>query len=146
MAEAQPAISPAFERLVLFDGVCAFCDRTVRWLMQRDPAGRLRYAPLQGETAADLRERHREIPDDVDTLVYVEVVGGRQRVHLRSRAIFALCAELQPAPGWLPWVAWLPAPLADLGYRLFISQRYRLFGKLDACRVPGEAERARFLD
>ena len=147
MAEAQPDVVPAFERLVLFDGVCAFCDQSVRWLIQRDPAGQLRYAPLQGETAAGLRERHPEIPDDTDTLVYVEVVGGQERVHLRSRAVLALCAVVfQPTPAWLPFVAWLPVPLADLAYRLFASLRYRIFGKLDACRVPSDAERARFLD
>ena len=146
MAEAQPAGAPAFERLVLFDGVCVFCDRTVHWLMERDPAGRLRYAPLQGETAAALRRRHPEIPDDTDTLVYVEVEGGEERVYLRSAAVFRVCAQLSPRPGWLRAATWLPTPLVDLGYRVFVAFRYRLFGRFDACRVPSADERERFLD
>ena len=52
-------------RLVLFDGVCGFCDRAVRWLIARDPAGRLRFAPPQGEADAALRERHPEIPREL---------------------------------------------------------------------------------
>jgi len=142
--QAQPE-SVAFERLVLFDGVCGFCDTTVRWLIERDPAARLRYAPLQGETAAGLRARHPEIPSDLETLVFVEREGAGERVHLRSRAALRVCAELQPPPAWLRWVAWLPTPLADLGYRLLARLRYRLFGRLDACRVPDDEERARFL-
>jgi predicted DCC family thiol-disulfide oxidoreductase YuxK len=144
MAEA-PGSTADFERLVLFDGVCAFCDATVSWMMERDPEARIRYAPLQGEAAAALRARHPEIPHDHDTVVYVERLGGQERVFLRSRAIFRVCAELEPRPAWLPWISWLPAPLADLGYRAFVRLRYRLFGKLDACRVPNETERARFL-
>jgi len=144
MAEAQPSAA-AFERLVLFDGVCGFCDASVRWLMERDPSGRLQFAPLQGEAAASLRARHPEIPSDIDTLVYVERTAAGEQVYLRSRAVLRIGAELEPRPGWLRLVAWLPAPIADLGYRLFASLRYRLFGKLDACRLPGADERGRFL-
>ena len=144
MADLQPSAA-AFERLVLFDGVCAFCDRTVRWLMEHDPAGRLRFAPLQGEAAAELRRRHPQIPRDIDTLVYVERQGAGETVHLRSRAVLQVCQQLQPPPVWLSGVSWLPAALADVGYRLFVRFRYRLFGKLDECRVPSDAERGRFL-
>ena len=98
-----------FERLVLFAGVCAFCDATVNWMMERDAEGRIRFAPLQGEAAAALRARHPEIPDELDTVVYVERLGGEERVFLRSRAISRVCAELDPRLAWLPWVAWLPA-------------------------------------
>jgi predicted DCC family thiol-disulfide oxidoreductase YuxK len=155
MAESFPAGTlptsprpdgPPFERLVLFDGVCGFCDGAVQWLMDRDPSGRLRFAPLQGEVAGNLRARHAEIPADIDTFVYVEARDGVETVSLRSQAVIAAFSQLDPVPGWLPWLRRVPRPLADLGYRLFASLRYRLFGKLDACRVPSAEERARFLD
>ncbi len=144
MAEAQPT-GAAFERLVLFDGVCAFCDASVRWLMERDPCGRLHYAPLQGELAAALRRRHPEIPHDLDTIVYVVRHGEDERVYLRSEAVIRVFAQLEPPPAWLRWLAWLPAPVLDLGYRAFVRVRYRLFGKLEECRVPRDGERERFL-
>jgi len=137
---------PDFERLVLFDGVCGFCDGAVRWLMDRDPHGRLRFAPLQGPLAASLRARHSEIPEDIDTFVYVEVRDGVEHVALRSRGIIAACDGLEPRPAWLPWLRWVPRPVSDLGYRLFAKLRYRLFGKRDACRVPTPQERSRFFD
>ena len=144
MAERQATAS--FERLVLFDGVCGFCDRAVRWLLAHDRAGRLRYAPLQGATAARLRERHAEIPVDTETLVYVDASSGSERVYLRSEGIFRLCAELDRGWRGLAWLRWLPRGLTDRVYAAFVRRRYRLFGKLDACRVPEPHERARFLD
>lgn len=148
MAEATTSQAPAlrtFTRLVLFDGVCGFCDEAVRWLIERDPQARLHFAPLQGTTAAALRRRHPQIPDDLDTMVYVDASDGRERVYLRSEAIFRMCAELDAAPRWAAWLSRLPRPLAELGYRLFARLRYRLFGRLDACRVPTPEQRARFL-
>ena len=135
-----------FERVVLFDGVCGFCDSAVVWLMNRDPQARLRYAPLQGALAAELRARHPEIPEDVDTFVYVEVRDGLERVSLRSHAVLDAFEQLEPPLRALRWLRLVPTPLADLGYRLFASQRYRFFGELDACRIPSPKERALFLD
>jgi len=148
MAEApvSNAASPGFERLVLFDGVCGFCEAAVQWLLERDPGGRFRFAPLQGETARRLRERHPEIPSGVDSLVYVEALEGRERVHLRTAAIVAVCRALPRPPFWVGALAVLPTSVADFVYSLFARTRYRLFGRRDTCRVPSPEERERFLD
>lgn len=143
MARPQPV--PADLRLVLYDGVCGFCDRMVRWLFARD-RGRFVYAPLQGRTAAALRARHPEISEQLETLVYVESEGGRERVFLRADAMFRVIGELGVPWRWLAWLRWLPRALTEFGYAQFVRRRYRLFGRLDACRVPDPAERARFFD
>jgi predicted DCC family thiol-disulfide oxidoreductase YuxK len=135
-------VNPALpDRLVLYDGVCGFCDGVVQWLLAHDRAGRLRYAPLQGPTAAALRVRLPTIPEDIDTIVYIE--GGE--VYLRSRAAFRLVRHL-PAPWcWLAGFGVLPNFLTDAGYRAVAAVRYRIWGKRDACRVPSPGERALFL-
>ncbi|MGH7338670.1 MAG: thiol-disulfide oxidoreductase DCC family protein, partial [Myxococcota bacterium] len=69
-------------RIILYDGVCGLCSRTVQWLIPRDRDRVLRYAPLQGETAAALRERYPEIPRTLESVVLVD--DGK--VHLRSKA------------------------------------------------------------
>jgi predicted DCC family thiol-disulfide oxidoreductase YuxK len=143
-AVRPPPAAPA--GIVLFDGVCGFCDAAVGWLVRRDPEARLRFAPLQGETAARLRARHPEIPGGLDTMVYVEGSGPTERVHLRSEAVFRACAAIARAPRWIRLAALLPRALTDLAYRIFARLRYRVFGRLDACRVPGPGERARMLD
>lgn len=132
-------------RLVLFDGVCAFCDRMVPWLMARD-GGRLCFAPLQGRTAAALRARHPEIPEELETIVYVETEGERERVYLRSQAAFRVLGQLRAPWRWLAVLGGLPSSLTDLAYRAFARRRYRLFGRLDQCRIAAPGERARVLE
>ncbi len=133
-----------FERLILFDGVCGLCDHLVQWLLRKDTHGVLKYAPLQGETAEALRQRHEEIPRDLDTVVFVERRDGGEVITLRSRAVFSMLRAIDTYP-ILRAFRVLPAPLTDLGYRFVAAIRYRVFGKLDTCRVPTPDERARFL-
>ena len=132
-------------RLVLFDGVCGFCDGAIRWLLARDRHARLRYAPLQGEIAAALRARHAEIPDDIDTIVYVEADDAGERVYLRSEAVYRVFAQLDGPWKAVAWLRWLPRGLSDWGYRIFARNRYRWFGRLDQCVAPRPEERARFV-
>ena len=131
--------------LILYDGVCAFCDASVQWLLDRDEHGVFRFAPLQGGTAEALRQRHPEIPEDIDTLVVVDTGSGEERVQLRADAVLRI-VETLPAP-WcrLRVFRVLPVALLDLAYRVFARFRYRVFGRLDACRVPTAEERARML-
>jgi predicted DCC family thiol-disulfide oxidoreductase YuxK len=133
-------------RIVLYDGVCGFCNGSVRWLVARDRTARLSYAPLQGETAAALRRRHPEIPTSLDAIGFVATNAAGERVYLRSAALFRLLREL-PAP-WC-WIAalrrFLPRSLCDAAYDAFARRRYRWFGELAVCPVPPAALRARFL-
>jgi predicted DCC family thiol-disulfide oxidoreductase YuxK len=133
-------------RIVFFDGVCAVCDRVVRWLLAHDERGLLRFAPLQGETAARVpRALPDRFPRDVSTVVYLERVAGETRVALRSRALFRIARTLGGPLRWLTLFEWLPAPLTDLGYLAFVRVRYRVFGKLEECALPAPGQRARFL-
>ena len=133
---------PLPAQIVLYDGVCGFCNGSVRWLIARDRDARLHYAPLQGETAAALRARHPEIPTALETIVFVE----DDRVSMQSAAVFRVLREL-PAP-WR-WIAalrgLLPRALWDAAYRAFARRRYRWFGRLDACPIPPASLRARIL-
>src|SRR5262249_21150533 len=113
-------------RLVLYDGMCGFCNRSVQRLLAADPGGRLHFAPLQGTTAAALRGRHPEIPDDIDTIVYVETTDRDEYVSLRSEAIFRIYAALEVKSDLTSWLRLLPLWWTDFGYRLFGHVRYRL--------------------
>ena len=132
-------------RIVFFDGVCAFCDGGVRWLMDRAP--RLCFAPLQGETAAIVRAAFPErFPTDLDTFVYLRPdAAGRPEISVRSAAIFEILREIGGAIAFLSWLRWLPQALTDWLYTYFARHRYEWFGKLDDCRIPSPAEQARSL-
>jgi len=131
--------------LLLFDGVCVFCNDAVRWLMVRDPHARMRFAPLQGDTAAALRARHPEIPPALETLVYVESDAAGERVYLRSAGLFRVLALLDSPWGHAAKLRWLPRRLCDALYLAFARRRYRLFGEALACPIPTPQEAQRFL-
>lgn len=137
---SAPTVLP--EHLVLYDGLCGFCDVSVQWALTHDPAGKLRFAPLQGETAAAILAAHPEIPANLDSMIYVH--NGAEVVW-HSRAIFSIAAELNGAWRALAWFGVLPRFLTDLGYRIFARYRYLVWGRRESCRIPTPAERARFL-
>lgn len=126
--------------LILYDGQCGLCNRSVRWLIDHDD-GQLRYAPLQGPTAAAARALHPTIPETLESVVLVE----NGRAHLRSKAFLHVARHL----GW-PWRAgyafrFLPGFVLDPLYRVVAHYRYRWFGHYDECRLPTQTERQKLL-
>ncbi len=139
---------PLPPRLVLFDGVCGLCDATVQFLLDHDPQATLHFATLQGELGQAILSRHRDLTG-VDSVVLVESgVDARgvpfEHVFCRSRAVFRILGGLDRRVRWLGGAQHLPAPLANVAYDLVASVRYRIWGKLEACRIPTPEVRARF--
>jgi predicted DCC family thiol-disulfide oxidoreductase YuxK len=128
--------------LVLYDGECGLCDRSVQFLLRHDKKAVLSYAPLQGETA-------RPFVGDkpaLDTMMLVEKLdGGGTRVSVRSRGAFRTLAQLGGIWRVISWLRILPAFLTDLVYRFVAHNRIKWFGRVDACRVPSPEVRQRFL-
>ncbi len=127
--------------IVLYDGVCGLCHRAVRFLLRADRHKRLTFAPLQGDTAARLRQQHPEIPQDLDSVVLID----NDQVILRSK-VFMVGSRHLPYP-WrvMYWFRWIPLWMTDPVYRLVARFRYRLFGKLESCALPSPDQRERFL-
>jgi predicted DCC family thiol-disulfide oxidoreductase YuxK len=126
--------------VVLYDGECGLCHRSVKFLIARD-RGQLYYAPLQGETAAALRARHPEIPTTLESVVLVDA----GRVHLRSKAFLFGARYLTRPWRWAYALRWLPGFVLDLGYRVVARLRYRIWGKLDRCQRPNVEQQAKLL-
>lgn len=132
--------------LVLFDGVCGFCNRSVQFLLARDRIGRFRFAPLQGELAERLGRQYGFDVADLDTMYLVADYGGpNERVLARSAAVFTALGALPVPWSWLRWLAWIPRSLTDAGYRFVARHRYRLFGRRESCPLPPAEWRSRFL-
>jgi predicted DCC family thiol-disulfide oxidoreductase YuxK len=135
--------------LVVFDGRCGLCNRSVRGLVRRDREDRLRFVAAESAKVAGLLERHGISAAGLgaETILVVRDAGGAgERILSRSEAVLAVLGEL---PGCWPKVAaalrWIPRPVRDLGYRLVARWRYRFWGRLASCPVPAAEERARFL-
>jgi len=133
-------------RIVLYDCVCAVCDATVQWILNHDHEGKFHFAPLQGPTAARLLARHPELPENLDSIVLIDSTRGPEKAYWYTGALLGIVRHL-PMPWRLSSALWLvPSPLRNLGYKVFAAVRYRIFGTLEACRLPTEDEASRFLD
>ncbi len=127
---------------MLYDGTCGLCSKSVQWILRHEADHALVFAPLQGETAAELRARHPEIPTTLDSVVLVDEAD---RVWLRSKTFLRVAKHLR-APWRIAWhVRWLPAFVLDLGYRVIARLRYRIWGRADICDIPAPQNRDRFL-
>ena len=125
--------------IVFFDGVCGLCNASVGRLLQWDQRGVLRFAPLQGTTAATMLPP--DMVRDLDSLVLLDEQG----LHQRSDA--ALLALKHAGGPWrlLSALRVVPRPLRDAVYGLIARRRYQWFGRKESCRLPGPHERERFL-
>ena len=134
--------------IVLYDGVCGLCNRSVQFLLKHDKAGRFRFASLQSDFAEKVLGRHGLDPKDLDTLHVVEnFEQPGERVLQRSDAVLRAARKLGGI--WSPLAAVgtvVPRPLRDLVYRFVARNRYRVFGKYDTCMLPDPKQRSRFLD
>jgi predicted DCC family thiol-disulfide oxidoreductase YuxK len=128
------------ERIVLFDGVCNFCNASVNFIIGRDGAGRFKFAPLQSEIGRALREKHR-IAEDVDSIILIE--GGK--AYVRSEAALRIARGLGGAWPLLYGLRFVPGRLRDWAYGQIAKNRYRWFGKKDVCMMPTPEVRGRFI-
>jgi len=127
--------------IVLFDGVCNLCSGSVQFLIRHDPGARFRFASLQSPVGERLRDELGIDRQAVDSVILVE--GGRW--YKESDAALRIARGLGG-----PWKALgifrlTPRPLRDGLYRLIARNRYRWFGRMEACWLPTPELRERFL-
>lgn len=130
--------------IVLFDGVCNVCNRSVNYIIDRDPESRFRFASQQSEAGRRILEGfgHTVSPADPETIVVVD----RGRVYEQSGALLRIARHMRGAWPLLTALLVVPRPLRDWLYRAAAARRYRWFGRSDTCRVPTQELRARFLE
>jgi len=133
--------------VLLYDGVCGLCNRTVQFVLRRDGEKRFRFAPLQSAFAARLLGKKGVDASDLSS-VYIAVFREQGEILLmQSDAVLWVMEKL---PGIWPGVArvlrFVPRTVRDWGYRVIARSRYQLFGKYDTCPIPSESDRERFIE
>ena len=135
------------ESVLLYDGLCGFCDGAMQFILARDRRRTMQFAALQGEYAGALFKDFPEL-HAVDSLILVRSSADNptRLLLVRSDAVIAIAEYLGGpwrAVGWLLRV--IPRRVRDWGYDAFAKRRFRLFGRRESCRLPSAEERARFL-
>jgi predicted DCC family thiol-disulfide oxidoreductase YuxK len=139
-AEAAGPAGGGLDNLIVYDGVCVLCARSVRFVAARD-GGRFRFVPLQSAYGALLAACYGIVANDPQTVVVV--MSGRALV--RSDAALAVLGSL-PRYGWTGVLRHIPRRLRDAVYDLVARHRYRWFGRFAACPMPPPSLRERVLE
>ncbi|MGE6752492.1 thiol-disulfide oxidoreductase DCC family protein [Rossellomorea sp. NPDC071047] len=127
--------------IILFDGICNFCNSSVRFIIERDPEGIYQFASLQSGVGQQLLKKHN-IPHTTDSFVLIE----EDKAYVESIAALKVSSHLT----W-PWkliatCIIVPKPLRDRVYRWIAKNRYKWFGKQESCMLPSENIRERFIE
>lgn len=128
--------------IILFDGVCNFCNSTINFLIDRDKKGIFKFAALQSEPGKEILKKHNIITlTDFDSVI-LEKDG---KLYQKSDAALEIARNMDGLWKLLYGFKILPKFIRDFVYDLVAKNRYRLMGKMDACRLPTPELRARFL-
>ncbi len=127
--------------VILYDGVCVFCSRWVRFVATRDVEQRFRFTAIQSGYGTRMAQAFGIDPGDPDTNAVVH--GGV--AYFKSDAALTVLGHL-PRWGWVRVLRLVPKPLRDAVYNLVARNRYRIFGKYEECFVPDASLRARVME
>jgi predicted DCC family thiol-disulfide oxidoreductase YuxK len=140
--ETQDTFREGQQPIVLFDGVCNLCNRWVQFVINRDHRMNIRFAPLQSEAGRDMLMKHGLRPDCLDSIVLIE----QGAPYIRSDAALRITQYLSGAWPAARVLLLLPRALRDWCYDAVARNRYKWFGKQNACMVPSSKDHVRFVD
>ena len=127
--------------VILYDGVCVFCSRWVRFVAARDEDGRFRFTAIQSGYGTRLAQAFGIDAKDPDTNAVVR--GGV--AYFKSDAALTVLSHL-PGWGWVRALSFVPKPLRDAVYNLVARNRYRIFGKYETCFLGDAGFRDRVME
>ena len=127
--------------IILFDGVCSLCNGFVDFIIKRDKKNQFYFASLQSETGIRYLEKFDLLDSNIDSIVYVQ----ESQCWTKSTAVLQIMKSFQIPWSYLYFLIFIPTGIRNKIYDIIANNRYRWFGKKDACRMPTPEEKKRFL-
>ena len=128
--------------IILFDGVCNFCNYWVNFIIDRDKDDIFKFAALQSEAGQKLLNKFKMKTEDFDTFILID----GEIYFAKSTAALKIARKLNYPVKVLYYFIFIPKFLRDSIYSLIAINRYKFFGKRDICRIPSENEKKKFLE
>ena len=127
--------------VILFDGYCGLCNKSVDWLLEKDAYHHLMFSSLQGDFAKTLPLTNVNLsaPNSL-------VVWENNKAFQKSEGVFRILKKLP-----FPWKLFLifsilPSFITDATYDIIARNRNKWFGKSQSCRIPTQEEKHFFID
>lgn len=125
--------------IILFDGVCNFCNGSVNFIIERDKKDHFKFAPLQSEIGQEFVEKFDL--GAIDSIILIE----NDMAYTHSTAALKIAKSLGGILSAAYVFIIIPKPIRDFFYKLFAKNRYKFFGKTEECMIPTPEVRAKFL-
>jgi predicted DCC family thiol-disulfide oxidoreductase YuxK len=119
------------KHIILYDGYCELCSRSIRFVIKRDVQKRITYLPLQSEEGKALLKHHHITHVSDNTFVYIE----NEKAYIKSTAALRVCKHLKGVK-WLSVFLIVPKFIRDFVYSIVAKYRYKWFGKREECFLP----------
>lgn len=126
--------------ILLFDGECGFCNRSVQFFLQRERNKKMHFAPLQSEVGKVLR-KYFELDDNTDSIILIK----EHSAYIKSCAALRLAPFMRGAWPLAKVLVIVPPFLRNLVYDFIARRRIKIFGKVESCALLKEEDRSRFL-
>jgi predicted DCC family thiol-disulfide oxidoreductase YuxK len=127
--------------IILFDGVCNFCNRTVNIILKHDQDAHFQFAPSQSTAGINLLQQFKLDQKAGASVILID----NDKVYTKTDAVIQIATHLKGSPRLFSFIKFIPRPIRDFAYDLVAKNRYALFGKRETCRIPEESIRHRFL-
>jgi len=127
--------------IIIFDGVCNFCNGSVNFIIRRDPDKEFTFTPMQSELAKELVQKHGIDNVGFDSFVLIK----KQQCYLRTDAAIEIANGLTGYWYLFSVFKIVPRPIRDWFYRLFARNRYEVFGRTEYCMMPTTELMERFI-
>lgn len=129
------------KQIILFDGVCNFCNASINFIIDHDPEQRFTFAPLQSEIGQDILRKFNKNTEDFDSVFLLK----DNTLYQKSEAALEITKHLSGFWKYLAIFSLFPTFFLNFFYDIIAKNRYRIFGKMDSCRIPTPELRERFL-
>ena len=128
--------------VVIFDGVCNLCVRSVKFIINHEADQLLRFTPLQSPAGARLLREYGFDPEDAKS--FVLVADGKP--YVKSDAAIRVARHLRGGWRLIGAIKIIPRPIRNWTYDVIARNRYRWFGRSEGCMVPTPELLSRFVE
>lgn len=126
--------------VILFDGVCNLCNKSVQFVLKRDSGNKFLFASLQSEYGLAILERYNLSAKDFKTFILYQ----NENLYFRSDGVLKVLVQLKGYQ-WTKFFYVIPKFIRDFLYNWIAKNRYRWFGKREVCWMPTPELQKRFL-
>ncbi len=128
-------------KIIIFDGVCNFCNWAVNFIIKRDKGNIFIFAASQSRAGQEIIHKHKLDAKGYETIILT--IDGD--IFVKSEAVLEIFKYLKGGWKYLRILKIFPRIFRDRGYTVFAKFRYKIFGKRDTCMVPMDELKNRFL-